>query len=406
MTSKIVKFFKGIGKFYQILAVLFLNILILFVLINFAASIYLKNKNKHLRVENPISEKYGQDPLTVVYPDLNKEEINDLLRETWNRPYIFESWTGLTERPCSGKYVNVDKNGFRLTKNQGPWPLDRQKYFTIFLFGGSTTFGYGVPDSQTIASYLQESLSIVGLEKEVRIYNFGRGYYYSTQERILFEQLITSGFIPDIVIFIDGLNDFGFSYGDWQFSAKFKMLFEQILSKPEEHYHWKMIRNKMPIIKAINSLKKESTSIVAKEEHSLKKNGKPKSKTVIEVENIINRYIQNKKIIEAVAGSFGIKAIFIWQPVPFYKYDEKYQLFYLPPDPRGVLGYPLMARFVERYPLGDNFLWCADIQEELEEPLYVDNIHYSARMSKIFADYIVKLMVKNNLLPIHSGKHN
>ena len=70
------------------------------------------------------------------------------------------------------KYINVDENGFRMTKNQGPW-LPSPKYFNVFLFGGSTTFGYGIPDHQTIASYLQEFLSIVPLGKEARVYNFG-----------------------------------------------------------------------------------------------------------------------------------------------------------------------------------------------------------------------------------------
>jgi hypothetical protein len=41
-------------------------------------------------------------------------------------------------------------------------------------------------------------------------------------------------------------------------------------------------------------------------------------------------------------------------------------------------GYPLMRETVERKPLR-NFIWCADIQEGIEEPLYVDKMHYTAR---------------------------
>jgi hypothetical protein len=83
--------------------------------------------------------------------------IRELLRETWNRGYAYEPFTYFKERPFTGKYVNVDPHGFRVTKEQGPWPPDRNRDF-IFLFGGSTSFAYGLPDDQTVASYLQESL--------------------------------------------------------------------------------------------------------------------------------------------------------------------------------------------------------------------------------------------------------
>src|SRR5712692_403554 len=107
--------------------------------------------------------------------------------------------------PYAGRYVNVTESGFRLTKNQGPWLPDRTKYLTIFLFGGSTAFGYGLPDGETVASYLQEFFSSCCPSRPARIYNFARGGYFSSQERVLLEKLIVAGFIPDMAVFIDGL---------------------------------------------------------------------------------------------------------------------------------------------------------------------------------------------------------
>jgi hypothetical protein len=37
---------------------------------------------------------------------------------------------------------------------------------------------------------------------------------------------------------------------------------------------------------------------------------------------------------------------------------------------------------------GNNFLWLGDMQENLTEPLYVDAVHYSARMSKLITEHI------------------
>ena len=154
---------------------------------------------------------------------MSRSEIDNLLKETWSRTYVYEPFTQFKERPYKGHYVNVDKNGFRYTKNQGPWP-PQSKSINVFLFGGSTTFGYGVSDNQTIASYLQEYLT-EKLGSDVRVYNFGRGYYYLTQERLLYEQLLKSGFIPDLAIFIDGINDFAFNNNEPFFTDRLRQLF-------------------------------------------------------------------------------------------------------------------------------------------------------------------------------------
>ena len=121
--------------------------------------------------------------------------------------FLYEPFTEFKERPYAGKVCQCGQKWLRVSKNQGPWPPNREQSITIFLFGGSTAFGFGVPDNQTIASYLQEFLTSSGLKREVRVYNFGQGSYYSTQERILFEKLLVAGFRPEMAISIDGLND-------------------------------------------------------------------------------------------------------------------------------------------------------------------------------------------------------
>ena len=100
---------------------------------------------------------------------------------------------------------------------------------------------------------------------------------------------------------------------------------------------------------------------------------------------MIERYLANKRMIEAVAGTYGVDPVFVWQPVPTYKYDLDYHLF----TSRGFqrhsytkYGYPRMRERVDRGDLGGNFFWCADLQEGVREPLYVDIVHYTAVMSR------------------------
>src|SRR5918911_2555611 len=205
--------FRRVRRFYRDAALILLNTVILLLAVNVLLLIPFALKDSvgggdSAQWHKPIAaDRWAA--LEKVYPGFSRDEIQVLLDETYSpaRSFVYEPFTEFKERPYAGKFVNVDVNGFRLTKGQGPWPPDREKYFNIFLFGGSTTFGFGVPDDQTVASYLQTFLSNLSLTKEARVYNFGRGSYYSTQERILFEKMVAAGFRPDVAIFIDGLND-------------------------------------------------------------------------------------------------------------------------------------------------------------------------------------------------------
>ena len=112
---------------------------------------------------------------------------------------------------------------------------------------------------------------------------------------------------------------------------------------------------------------------------------------IITTTRIINRYVINKKLIEAVSKAFSVKSVFVWQPVPAYKYDLRYYIFAdggFGENPHSKYGYPYMEKLSKRGDLGNNFLWLADIQENMKKSLYVDKFHYSSEMSKIIANKI------------------
>src|SRR5713226_7501113 len=137
---------------YQTIVVLLLNTSVIFVVINLGLSVLLWFQNKRYG-NDPVSAKYGS-LVEQAYPGVRREVIRELLRETWNRGYAYEPFTYFEERPFTGKYVSVDPHGFRVTKEQGPWPLDRSRDFVIFLFGGSTSFAYGLGRFQLAAACL------------------------------------------------------------------------------------------------------------------------------------------------------------------------------------------------------------------------------------------------------------
>jgi hypothetical protein len=53
---------------------------------------------------------------------------------------------------------------------------------------------------------------------------------------------------------------------------------------------------------------------------------------------------------------------------------------------------------LQKQPLGSDFIWAADIQQDWHEPLYVGWFHYNAPMSRPIADYILDTMLERHLL--------
>ena len=384
-------FFKG----YQKTAVILLNSIILFILINILASLYIYHNNHKNKPANKIFGWYGNDiDLSAVYPDMNAEQINTLLNETWTRTYAYEPYTQFKERQYSGQYVNVSEFGFRMNGHVQPWPPKKDSEIIVFIFGGSTTFGYGVPDSQTIAAYLEKNLKNLSNNKKFRVYNFGRGYYFSSQERVLLEYLIEKGQIPHIAIFIDGLNEF-YQLNDEgpEFTLMIKSFLEEQLYEKNlsAHKRTKTVLKEfilsLPVVQFFYPVKPLN---MAQEFHKTKNYDSPEL-----FDLVVKRYNKNKKMIEALGKKFGFKTKFIFQPVPTYKYDTNYHIFQK--FGYGVhqvskYGYPFMAKHISENPMGEDFHWFADIQDGLKQPLYVDSAHYCPKFNEIIAQKIINEM--------------
>src|SRR3984885_14956487 len=107
-----------------------------------------------------------------------------------------------------GKYVNNDTDEFvteRRTIQDLSADCKGKPSFHIWMFGGSTLYGTGVPDWATIPSFLSKELNASA--RCVKITNFGTEGYNTNQELILLIEQLKAGRRPDAVIFYDGVND-------------------------------------------------------------------------------------------------------------------------------------------------------------------------------------------------------
>ena len=378
----------NLSSIYNNIAIICFNTFIIFLLINFILYPIILIKRNITNDSNVVMNKYGEHTIASLYPNWKKGELNQLLKETWSRNFSFEPYTMFKETNFNGRYVNIDKNGFRLSKNQSPWPPVVDHY-NIFIFGGSTTFGYGVEDHQTIASHLQSFLRAKVKNEKICIYNFGRGYYFSEQERILFELLITSGYCPSMAIFIDGLNDFYHYDGKPTFYSNLSKSFNN------EFELSKCITNvllSIPVIKFIKWILRINMKTIVKNDIPERNYNNTKI-----INNVIKRYLNNKTIIQAVARSNSIKTLFVWQPVPTYNYSGQKLELNFSRHTFSKYGYKEMEKYYKNNKL-KNFLWCGNLHIKTDKPLYIDLVHYSGFFSKHIAHTIANYIIKKNVL--------
>jgi hypothetical protein len=294
----------------------------------------------------------------------------DEIEATWS-PEV-----GFRENARSGRFVNVSPEGYRFTFGQGPWPPDPRN-FNVFVFGGSTAFGYGVQDEQTIPSHLAKRFAAV--RPDAKVYNFGRGMYFSGIERALFIKRIAHGNVPDLAVFIDGTNEN-------LHPQRLARIYMTAFIGDNARALREAALGRLPLYRAAVELRERWRPPAAPQDEPLT------------AEFMAARYDTNRRLIESVAREYGVKTFFVWQPHPLYKYDIAYHNLADPDslaEDRNVPGlYRLMAaRRPDRRPL-----WCADLQEGRREELYVDTYHYSPAFSATVADCVADGLIRGGYL--------
>lgn len=375
------------------------HVLVLFVILNVGiwavSQVRSLTQKGHASEKAPYKHKEFDPALIPVYPDLNAEQIDQLITDSRRVTQEYESFTQFREiAPYRSKYVNVDEHGIRLSKDQGPWPPSPDN-FNVFFFGGSTAFGYGLPDHQTVPSFLQDFLR-QDARLPAKVYNFGRASYFSAQERVLLEKLLLGGFLPDMAVFLDGSNEFVFWDHEPGYTGRLKKWLPEGDIPVTRH-----ILRELPVVKLVRNW----VGITAKEEAA--KESKPHKAESQEVqrwlEETVGRFLRNKRMIEAICKEFRVTPVFVWQPNPLHKYDQRYHIFaqfdYEGFTPLVKPGFDFMAREWKSKPFGNNFIWCADIGEDCREPLYVSAFHYSPKMARMVAGCIFRALAERGFLP-------
>lgn len=198
------KFFSWLSATYRDTAVILLNLFILFGVLNVIAALLIKPPSV-----NKVDSSYFYDPqylftdsinfIRNIYPGKSDEDIHELLLSS---PYANHPVLEFQEKIQQSKYYNTGFEGIRFDQKVTKSNADQKINGAIWVFGGSTTFGQGVSDDETISACLNR------IDTANTYINFGVHAYHQSDEIEKLLLLLKKGYLPKKVIFIDGLNDF------------------------------------------------------------------------------------------------------------------------------------------------------------------------------------------------------
>ncbi|MGE5476756.1 MAG: hypothetical protein ACM3Q1_08895 [Bacteroidales bacterium] len=289
----------------------------------------------------------------------------------------------------SGRTLTVTAEGYRGNGTAQDLAAPGAK---VFVFGGSTTFGTGVTDGETLPAQLGEVLKAAG--KDVQVFNFGAPSYYSSQERIALERMLTNGVRPDVAVFVDGLSDFQTC------QLPDRTAWSEQLEKATG------VAARLPLTAELaqrSNLLAFSRWLIG-DEPAEAPNRAAGCGTDAEVDKVIRRLDANRRMIAGMAEKLGFKVLFVQQPVPTFHYDNSKRAVpvkteLLAHHQNSAKGYPRMAEMrAAGQLLADSTLWLAEL-EPAEGNAYVDTVHYSPRFNRALAEAIGRAIVDSSLLP-------
>ncbi len=351
------------GKTFLFTAIL---LLIFFVVIELICSIFLYYTGSHEKLATiEVARRFkaivqGQpnpvnvDHQNLVRPDSSEAVNRQIAEETHHsNKFVYQPWVEFRNIDFAGKYVNVHQSIRRSSPDHyfAPGSTDTLE---IYFFGGSTTFGFNIADAETIPS------QFVQLYKQknpngpsIRVSNYATPTYYSYQELIQFSTLVFKGHRPDLVIFLDGVNDFWFSnasyYNQTYFSPVFRQVFEQRTGGSSRRYL-------------------DSTGLMFKDPENIP--------ATDYYQTLIEQYYRNIRNVNMMAEMIGAKSFFFCQPVPFYEYPNQQQdpICFKDTNTRFSYIYPVIEKDASRLP---NFTFLGNLLRAEKGTPFVDGLHYS-----------------------------
>lgn len=303
----------------------------------------------------------------------------------WSRH--FEPYYHWRRDAFSGTYINVDSNGVRRTVK----PEIQPGATKVFMFGGSTLWGTGAPDAETIPSIIQGRLG-----DRYDVYNFGETAYVSAQELNYLLYQLARGNIPEVVIFYDGANDAYAGAYSPAIPRDPQNLREMESRKDAQGGFTKTVAGLYTgsNYKKLVDFFGWDAAIAARGEQAW--DAKVKPDIPKNSQAVADMYEANIKQVNALADAYGFKAYFFWQPYLFSQTRkttpfEQRVIDRASPvwvESQRAVYEAARKRFTGREDEGIFFL--GNVFDDVDEPIYIDWCHVGPNGNAIVAREILE----------------
>ncbi len=326
------------------------------------------------------------------WPIEHFREIERLV-ERWE-PYVY-----FRPRAFQGKTVTVSEEGLRATW-QPPTERGRQgarAATKLLLLGGSSLWGFGARDDQTIPSQLARALHERGFAVEIK--NLSALGYVSTQELVALVRELQAGYRPEVVLFYDGVNDTtsallegeaGLTTNEVNRRSEFNLL--QSPGRLASALATKVVMDSASY-RFARAVRRRITG--ADEPSRTAHLSEPIAALA---EQVVRRYEANVALAASLGREFGFRPLFFWQPTVFTKpsrvpveQEEAKRYAWSEPMFRAVYGGMRASTTLKATPV---FHDVSTIFADAKELIFIDYCHTTetanATIAAVMADSIIK----------------
>jgi hypothetical protein len=293
-------------------------------------------------------------------------------RSRWNSQHgSYEPFRIWGAAPWNGKYINTDISSdgtWRRTINLPNKACEKQSSLEVWMFGGSTLYGTGVPDWATIPSYLSRELNSATAACIV-VRNFGVEGYVTNQEVILLMEQLKAGRHPGIVIFYDGVND-AYAGAVSPGVPAAHMSLSNIKARVEGTLAGRLdfLRSSYTLQLAaavLNSLRVARAAKPSVDE--------TESKAVTTLDN----YERNLQFATILGNAYGFRVFCFWQPAFVYGYKSLFPFeATIASNQAGKNSFDILAKVYQhaerRAAMDHAFVFLGDVFDSVKEPVYID----------------------------------
>jgi hypothetical protein len=246
----------------------------------------------------------------------------------------------------------------------------------IAMFGGSTMFGWGNRDTHTIPSQVWRMLAEKGVP--ARVENHAHIGYVSSQEAIAVTLLLRDpAWRPDVVVFLDGLNDVESAVIHGHGGVTYEHTELQNLQLTQSGYLWSKLLQ-------LSAFKQWQRRGLPPPSPALD----PEKASTL-VKEIVRSYSSAVTATEALGTQLGFATLFYWQPTFFSKKSltphEKKSVEWIPYTLHQGHVFAAANRDINNAVTLKSFKNLSSLFDEDPLLAYSDGRHYDDRASGVLA---------------------